>query len=378
MQVEKLNTKGRNWRIEHQAINGRARTGILSTFHYSVQTPAFMPVGTGASVKALTPDDLIECNVEILVANTYHLYLRPGHELIGSLGGLHRFMNWNRAVLTDSGGFQAYSLVEFRKVREDGILFRSMIDGSEHLLTPELAMTIQQALRSDIAMTLDECLPHPATYDETKRSMELTLSWAKRCKDARSESYQLLFGIVQGGMFKELRKECAERLLSIGFDGYAIGGLSVGEDRNTMLEIASFTAELLPEGELRYLMGIGKPEEILEAVGFGIDLFDCVIPTRNARNGTLYTWQGEIHIKNSRYQNEDLPLDERCGCYTCRNFSRAYLRHLWINHEPLSFRLNTIHNVYFYQELMSEIRRSIRENRFEDFKKNFKNNYGGE
>lgn len=356
----------------------KARTGVLKTPHFSVNTPAFMPVGTGASVKALTPDDLVDCNVEIIVANTYHLYLKPGHRVIENLGGIHRFMNWNRAILTDSGGFQAYSLVEFRKITENGILFRSAIDGSEHLLTPELAMEIQNALGSDIAMILDECLPYPATHEETKQSMQLTLKWAKKCREYHKNPSQALFGIVQGGMFKDLRRECAERIIEIGFDGYAIGGLSVGEERQIMLELAGITAEILPHSSIRYLMGVGKPEDIVEAVSLGIDLFDCVIPTRNARNGSLYTWNGVLHIKNSKFIEDKSPLDFNCRCYTCRNFSRAYLRHLWTNHEPLSFRLNTIHNLFFYQELMAEIRKAIDENRFKEFRMKFRNNYGGE
>ncbi len=376
--MEKLNTRKNLWRIERQDNNSSARTGILNTLHYSVRTPAFMPVGTGASVKALTPDDLIDCNVEIIVANTYHLYLRPGHRVIENLGGLHRFMRWKRAILTDSGGFQAYSMVELRKVQDEGIIFRSTIDGSEHLLTPELAMEIQGSLGSDIAMILDECLPYPATEEETRRSMELTLKWAKRCKEYQKDASQALFGIIQGGMFPALRKECALEMINIGFDGYAIGGLSVGEERSMMLELAQITAEMLPSSTIRYLMGVGKPEDIVDAVALGIDLFDCVIPTRNARNGSLYTWNGVIHIKNSKFIEDESPLDFNCKCYTCRNFSRAYLRHLWINHEPLSFRLNTIHNVFFYQELMSEIRRAIEENRFGEFRRKFRNNYGGE
>ncbi len=376
--MEKLNTRKSLWTIEKQDNNSSARTGTLNTQHYSIRTPAFMPVGTGASVKALSPDDLIDCNVEILVANTYHLYLRPGHRVIENLGGLHRFMNWKRAILTDSGGFQAYSMVELRAVKDDGIIFRSTIDGSEHLLTPELAMKIQVALGSDIAMILDECLPYPATYEETRRSMELTLKWAKRCREHQRNASQSLFGIVQGGMFPELRKECTLEMINIGFDGYAIGGLSVGEERSMMLELAQITADMLPSSNIRYLMGVGKPEDIVDAVAFGIDLFDCVIPTRNARNGSLYTWNGVIHIKNSRFLEDEAPLDFNCKCYTCRNFSRAYLRHLWTNHEPLSHRLNTIHNVFFYMELMSEIRKAIKENRFREFRSNFKNNYGGE
>lgn len=371
--MEKLNTRRTLWIINKQDNNSSARTGILQTSHFAVHTPAFMPVGTGASVKALTPDDLIDCNVEIIVANTYHLYLRPGHRIIAALGGIHNFMGWNRAILTDSGGFQAYSLVELRKVTDNGILFRSAIDGSEHLLTPELAMEIQNALDSDIAMILDECLPYPATFEETRRSMKLTLEWAWRCKTSHKNPDQALFGIIQGGMYPDLRRECIEKIIEIGFDAYAIGGLSVGEERSKMLELAEFTANLLPETQLRYLMGVGKPEEIVDAVSSGIDLFDCVIPTRNARNGSLYTWHGVIHIKNSKYTKDDSPIDENCKCYTCRNFSRAYLKHLWINHEPLSFRLNTIHNVFFYQELMAEIRKAIEENRFEKFRREFKN-----
>lgn len=376
--MEKLNTRGNLWTINKQDNNSSARTGILETSHYAVHTPAFMPVGTGASVKALTPDDLTDSNVEIIVANAYHLYLKPGHRVIEALGGLHRFMNWNRAILTDSGGFQAYSLVELRKVREDGIIFRSTIDGSEHLLTPELAMEIQVSLGSDIAMILDECLPFPATYEETKNSMLLTLKWAKRCKKYQKNPSQALFGIVQGGMFHDLRKASAEESIEIGFDGYAIGGLSVGEEREKMLELAGITAEILPSSSIRYLMGVGKPEDIVEAVALGIDLFDCVIPTRNARNGSLYTWNGVIHIKNSRFTEDESPIDFNCRCYTCRNFSRAYLRHLWTNHEPLSFRLNTIHNVFFYQELMSGIKKAIDKNRFNEFRMKFRKNYGGE
>jgi queuine tRNA-ribosyltransferase len=341
--------------------DGAARDGRLITPHGAVETPAFMPVGTQGTVKSLTPEDLRQVGVEIVLANTYHLYLRPGHRLIQELGGLHRFMAWDGPILTDSGGYQVMSLSAFRKVMEDGVRFRSHLDGSEHLLTPELSIEVQQALGVDIALMLDECLAQPADYDTTRQSVELTLRWAVRAK-RRHEGVknQALFGIVQGGRFEDLRRRSAEATAAIGFDGYALGGFAVGEPKPLMLDLVEKTAALLPDDQPRYLMGVGTPLDLVEAVTRGIDLFDCVLPTRNARTGQLFTWRGPLSIKQARYAGDERPLDEGCSCYTCHRFSRAYLRHLYLAQELLAYRLNTLHNLNFYMTLMGEIRRAIR------------------
>ena len=349
-----------------------ARLGRMTTAHGEVRTPVFMPVGTQGTVKAMTPDGLREAGAEIILGNTYHLYLRPGHELIRDHGGLHRFMRWDRPILTDSGGFQIFSLGPLRKITEEGVHFQSHIDGSRHFLSPERAIEIQQALGSDIMMCLDDCTPYPAERAYVAKSMALTHRWAKRCREAKGGTDQALFGIVQGGVYQDLRKASVEALAAIGFDGYAIGGLSVGEPKALMMETCAATAPLLPAGQARYLMGVGTPEDIVECVGYGIDLFDCVMPTRCARNGLLFTNRGKVVIKNARYRTDQAPLDETCDCYTCRNFSRAYLRHLFTAREILALLLNTIHNVRFYLALMERIRAAIAGGSFADFRRSFR------
>ncbi len=348
-----------------------ARTGILQTRHGPVKTPVFMPVGTQATVKALTPGELLELGAQIILGNTYHLYLRPGHKVIKALGGLHRFMNWHRPILTDSGGFQVYSLATFRKIEEEGAIFRSHIDGSLHKLTPELAIEIQEALGADIMMALDTCIPYPSPEQETKKATELTTRWARRCLSARTRKELLLFGIVQGGMFKHLRTRHTEELLSLDFDGYALGGLSVGEPKDLLFEMIECCRPLIPDHFPCYVMGVGTPEDMVQCVSLGVDMFDCVMPTRNARNGMLFTSFGHIVIKNSRFVSDDSPVDPECNCYTCKNYSRAYLRHLFMSRELLAYRLNTIHNLHYYLGLLTDIRAAIRQDRFEDFKREF-------
>lgn len=348
-----------------------ARRGEVRTAHGVVQTPIFMPVGTQATVKAVSPYNLKELNAQIILGNTYHLYIRPGHHLIAEFGGLHRFMGWDRPILTDSGGYQIFSLQELAKITEEGAAFRSHLDGSRLFLSPEDAIEVQQALGSDIMMCLDTCIPYPASRKETVDSTALTGRWAARCRAAHSNREQLLFGIVQGGMYPELRRQSAEQLVDIGFDGYAIGGLSVGESKTLMHEMTEATAPYLPDDFAVYLMGVGTPEDIVEGVRRGVDMFDCVMPTRNARNGTLFTSRGKIVIKNARYRQDQEPLDEQCTCYTCRNFSRAYLRHLFVSREILSYHLNTIHNLHYYLNLMAEIRKAIEKDGFVQFRKDF-------
>jgi len=346
-----------------------ARLGICRTAHGSFETPAFMPVGTQATVKAMTPEELEGLGAEIILTNTYHLYLRPGHERVRRLGGAHSFMHWNRPLLTDSGGFQVFSLNSLAKVTPEGVEFQSHLDGSRHFLSPEKAIEIQQALGADIIMCLDECTPYPATREEAERSLKVTLEWARRCREAhRSGSDQALFGIVQGGMYPDLRARSAGGLVRIGFDGYALGGLSVGEDKELMYGVVAQAAPLLPEERPRYLMGVGLVEDILEAVRHGVDMFDCVLPTRNARNGALFTRFGKIIIKNAKYADDPLPVDPGCSCYTCRNYTRAYLRHLFLAEEILAMRLNTIHNLHYYLQFMRELRQALREGRFDSFR----------
>jgi len=342
---------------------GGARAGLLTTSRGSVPTPAFMPVGTYGAVKALTPRELEECGVGILLGNTYHLYLRPGHEVVRRLGGLHRFIGWQRGILTDSGGFQIFSLAGFRKVEEEGVAFRSHLDGSTHRLTPELSVEIQEALGADIMMALDVCPSMPSPWTDVAEAVERTLRWARRCLAAR-RSDRALFGIVQGGTFDELRERSARATVALPFDGFAIGGVSVGEARAEIDRIVGFTAPLLPANRPRYLMGVGTPRDLLAAVGAGADMFDCVLPTRNARNGTLFTWSGPVNIKRREFLDDPRPLDERCGCETCRRHSRAYLRHLFLSKEILSMRLNTLHNVHFYQDLMRRAREAVVEGRY--------------
>jgi len=348
--------------IKKDATSG-ARLGRLITAHGVVETPAFMPVGTQATVKAMTPKDLKEIGCQIILGNTYHLYLRPGAELIRDLGGLHRFMSWDGPILTDSGGYQVFSLAAMRKISEEGVKFQSHLDGSSHLLTPEKVVEIQESLGSDIAMALDECIPPMATRAYVQASTERTIRWAERCLRARRRHDQLMFGIIQGGMFQDLRRECVETMSSLSFDGFATGGLGVGEGEEKLHSLGAFTAELLPEERPRHLMGVGRPEDILFAVRCGYDLFDCVIPTRNARNGTLFTSGGKLNIKRAEFANDSRPVDESCDCYPCRNFSRAYLRHLYMAGEILAAQLNSWHNLYFYHRLMERCRQAIQEER---------------
>ena len=353
--------------------DGAARRGELRTPHGVVQTPAFMPVGTQGAVKAMRHADVEAAGAEIILANTYHLFLRPGDELIARRGGLHQFIGWNRPILTDSGGFQVFSLAERRVITEEGAQFRSHLDGSLHMLTPERAVDIQARLGSDIAMVLDECLAYPAEKDAAAASMQRSLRWAVRCRDrlAAAGAGQAQFGIVQGGVYQDLRAESADATVAIGFDGYAIGGLSVGEPADLMYSVVAGTARRLPDHQPRYLMGTGTPEDILECVACGIDMFDCVLPTRNARNGQLFTSQGRINIKNARYAEDDGPLDPACRCYTCRHHSRAYLRHLHMAGEMTSGTLNTLHNLSFYLDTMRKIRDAIAFGTFEKFRQEF-------
>ena len=348
-----------------------ARLGIIGTPHGEVRTPAFMPVGTQGAVKALTPEQVRGLGADIILGNTYHLYLRPGHRLIAALGGLHRFMNWPGPILTDSGGFQIYSLGNLRRMADEGATFQSHIDGSKHFLSPEAAVEIQEALGSDIMMCLDECIAYPATREEVERALTRTAHWAGRCKKSRKNREQALFGIIQGGVYPDLRRRGTEEMTAIGFDGYAIGGLSVGEPKELMLENLAATAPLLPEDRPRYLMGVGTPEDLVEGVFHGIDMFDCVMPTRSARNGLLFTNGEKVVIKNARYREDGSPLDSECDCYACQNYSRAYLRHLCVSGEILAMVLNTIHNLRYYLRLMERIREAIREGRYPGFRDRF-------
>lgn len=348
-----------------------ARLGRVTTAHGSFPTPVFMPVGTRAAVKALSTDDLKELDVDIILANTYHLYLRPGHELIRKLRGLHGFMNWDRSILTDSGGFQIWSLGALRKIDSTGVRFKSHIDGSSCVLTPESAVEVQEALGSDIMMPLDECTAYPADRDYAKNSMDLTHDWARRSMRARKAGGQALFGIVQGGMYADLRQESADAIAGMGFDGYAVGGVSVGEGAALMREMAHAAVERLPKASPRYLMGVGTLEDLVTFAGMGFDMFDCVLPTRCARNGTLFTRKGKLVIKNVQYADDPAPIEEGCLCYTCRNHSRAYLRHLFMAGEMLAARLNTIHNLWCYAGLMRDMRKAIDTGVFEAFKRRF-------
>jgi queuine tRNA-ribosyltransferase len=332
----------------------------LVTAHGEIETPAFMPVGTQGTVKATLPRDLREMGCQILLGNTYHLYLRPGHEIIRNLGGLHRFMGWDGPILTDSGGYQVFSLGAMRKISEEGVCFQSHLDGSTHLLTPEKAVQIQEALGSDIAMALDECIPHDASRSYVKDSTERTVRWAARCQRARGLKGQMMFGIIQGGVYEDLRRWCAQEMIPMLFEGFAVGGLGIGEGEDLLRSVSALTAALLPEERPRYLMGVGPPGDILSAVRAGFDLFDCVIPTRNGRNGTLFTSSGKLSIKRAEFAADPRPLDERCGCYTCRHFSRAYLRHLFMAGEILASQLNSLHNLYFYHRLMESCRAALR------------------
>ncbi|WP_425446033.1 tRNA guanosine(34) transglycosylase Tgt [Dethiothermospora halolimnae] len=367
--------------VEYELIkeckDTKARLGKLHTPHGTIETPIFMPVGTRATVKAMTPEELKDIGSQIILGNTYHLYLKPGHDLIEEAGGLHKFMNWDKPILTDSGGFQVFSLGDLRKISEKGVEFRSHIDGSKHFISPEKSIEIQNALGSDIMMAFDECAPYPADWDYVKKSLERTTRWAKRCKDAhKNPDTQAIFGIVQGGMYRDLREQSAKEIIDLDFPGYAVGGLSVGEPADLMNEVLDYTVPLLPKDKPRYLMGVGSPDYLFESVIRGIDMADCVLPTRIARNGTVLTSHGKLVVKNAKYKRDFTPLDPECDCYTCQNYSRAYIRHLFNVNEILGARLATIHNLYFLLKLMENIRTAIKEDRLLEYKEEFYKKYG--
>ena len=356
-----------------KTTSGKARRGEITTAHGVIQTPIFMPVGTYGTVKGMTPGDLTEIQAQIILGNTFHLWMRPGLDIMEKFGGLHQFMGWKGPILTDSGGFQVFSLGAMRKIKEEGVHFRSPVNGDKLFLTPEESMRIQTVLNSDIVMIFDECTPYPATHTEARLSMEMSMRWARRSRDSFDAlgNNNGLFGIVQGGMYEDLRDISLQGLEEIGFDGYAIGGLSVGEPKDDMQRILAHTAPKLPQHKPRYLMGVGTPEDLVNAVGQGIDMFDCVMPTRNARNGWLFTRTGDIRIRNAKFRNDESPLDATCSCYTCKNFSRAYLHHLDRSKEILGAQLNTMHNLHYYLELMREMREAIEQDRFDEFVKEF-------
>ena len=357
-----------SFRVLRRSATRRERTGELRTPHGTVETPAFIPVGTQGTVKGMTPHELQDLGARIILGNTYHLHLRPGSQIIRELGGLHRFAGWPAALLTDSGGYQIFSLAARCRVEEMGVTFRSHLDGSHQRLTPELSLEVQASLGSDISMALDVCPPHGASRETVARAVAITAAWAYRSRQAAIPG-QAVFGIVQGGVYEDLRERSAEQILGLGFPGYAIGGLSVGEPTSEVRRIASFTADLLPEDQPRYVMGMGTPEDLLDLIGMGIDLFDCVLPTRNARNGSLFTSRGRISIKRAEHARDPRPPDESCPCYTCRNFSRAYLRHLYRAGEILAARLHTHHNLHFYLDLMRRAREAIESDRYEAFRR---------
>lgn len=358
--------------FEVTAQDGHARAGKFVTPHGVIETPIFMPVGTQATVKTMSPKDLVEIGASMILSNTYHLMLRPGADVIQKLGGLHSFMKWPHPILTDSGGFQVFSLANQRKVFEEGVHFQSYVDGEKILLTPEKSVQIQEALGADVIMCLDECPPFPSTEPEIKRSMDLSARWAFRCKKAKTRDDQALFGIIQGGVFLPLRRQSLERMVELDFTGYALGGLSVGEDFERMIEVVTDIAPIMPINRPRYLMGVGTPQDLLECVyRGGIDMFDCVMPTKNGRNGGLFTSFGSINLANAQYRQDPNPLDLECDCYTCQNFSRAYLRHLFMAQEMLGARLNSLHNLSFYVKFMRQIRKAIYESKLEEFRKDF-------
>lgn len=370
------------FKITHKDEYTKARVGLLETPHGVIETPEFMPVGTQATVKALSSEDMEYCGAQIILGNTYHLYLRPGMDIIKNAGGLHRFMSWRKPILTDSGGFQIFSLATLMKAKAEGVEFNSHVDGSRHFLTPEDIIGLQHDLGSDIMMVLDECLHYPCPKEKAERSLMLTTRWAKRSRDAfgrlkvqslkfKSKQFGLLFGIVQGGTYPDLRKRAAEELTEIGFDGYAIGGLSVGEPKDLMYEMMQVSARHIPEDKPRYTMGIGMPHDFFKAIEMGVDLFDCVVPTRNGRNGAAYTNEGRIIIRNGEYARDLRPLSESCACIVCKNYSRSYIRHLFNTEEILGLRLTSLHNVYFYVNLLDRIREAIKRGRFLQLKKEF-------
>lgn len=363
-----------HFELEKTETESKARCGKISTIHGNVLTPIFMPVGTNGTVKTLSPNELVENHVQIILGNTYHLYLRPGDQLIAEIGGLHQFMGWNRPILTDSGGFQIFSLAELRNIDNDGVTFQSHLDGSKHRFTPESIIEIQQNIGSDIMMVLDECTPYPCEYEYARKSMQLTVHWAERAKIYWENSVkyrankQVLYAIVQGSTYDDLRRQCINELIDLDLPGYAIGGLAVGEPAKDRNRITDICTDLLPETKPRYLMGVGLPEDILEAISLGIDMFDCVIPTRNGRNGTVFSRHGKMVIKAARYKEDKIPIDTDCACYTCQNFSRAYIRHLFNSNEILGLRLATVHNVHFYLWLVSEARKKIISDEFNSWK----------
>ncbi len=370
--------------LEHQEKNSKARLGKITTSHGELETPAFMPVGTQGTVKALSPQELSDAGAQIVLSNAYHLFLRPGIEVIKKAGGLHQFMSWQKPILTDSGGYQIFSLALLRKIHKDGVEFQSHIDGMKHFLRPEDVVQVQVDLGSDIMMPLDECVHYPCAKDHAQVAMRKTIDWAKLSKTAFSRQSsaiskrQFLFGIVQGATYEDLRKDCAKELVDLDFDGYSIGGVSVGEPRNLIYNIVNFVVDLLPKEKPRYLMGVGLPEDILAAVGDGIDMFDCVVPTRYGRNGTAFTSEGKLTIRNAPYIEDFKPLDPLCDCYCCRNFSRAYLRHLFNTEEILGLRLVSLHNIHFFLAMMRGIRQAIRQDRFSEFKREFLAKYNKE
>ena len=366
------------YELIHKCKQTGARRGVIHTPHGDIQTPVFMPVGTQATVKSMTPDELKnEIDAKIILSNTYHLYLRPGEEVIQEAGGLHKFMNWDRAILTDSGGFQVFSLSGLRKITEEGVEFRSHLDGRRIKFTPESVMHTENILGSDIMMAFDECCPYPSTYDYTKKSMERTTRWAERCKAAHARpDDQALFGIIQGGFYKDLREKSARDLAKLDLPGYAIGGISVGEPKEEFLDILRFTAPLMPENKPRYLMGVGSPDYLIEAAMAGIDMCDCVLPTRIARNGTAMTWNGKVVIRNATYERDFTPLDPECDCYTCKNYTRAYIRHLVKTKEIMGTRLISYHNLYFLTKLMERVRIEIENDNLLNFKEEFYKKYG--
>ena len=365
------------YELLHIDKNSGARRGVVHTPHGDIQTPVFMPVGTQATVKAMTPEELKEIEAQIILSNTYHLYLRPGNKLVKEAGGLHEFMRWDRPILTDSGGFQVFSLGPLRNITEEGVEFKSYLDGSKHFLSPESVMEIENDLGADIMMAFDECCPYPSTYEYTKNSMERTTRWAERCKKAHTrQGEQGLFGIIQGGFYKDLRKKSAEDLIKLDFPGYAIGGISVGEPKEEFLDILRYTAPLMPENKPRYLMGVGSPDYLIEAALAGIDMCDCVLPTRIARNGTAMTWQGKKVIRNASYARDFTTLDEECDCYACKNYTKAYIHHLIRNKEILGVRLLSIHNLRFLTKLMERVRIEIENDNLLEFKKEFFKKYG--
>lgn len=360
---------------ELQAECDGARAGLLRTPHGTFKTPMFMPVGTQATVKTLTPEELYDMGAQVILSNTYHLFLRPGEDLVREAGGLHSFMHWKQAILTDSGGFQVFSLGQMRKIKEEGVTFRNHLDGSKKFLSPEVSMDIQMALNSDIAMAFDECIPYPSDYDYTLASTERTSRWAKRCLDHHHSDTQGLFGIVQGGMYEDLRKKSCLDLVDMDFDGYGIGGLSVGEEKDMMYHILEHTTPYLPQHKARYLMGVGTPDCLVEGVARGVDMFDCVFPTRVARNGMAMTHTGRLTVRNASFARDFRPIEEGCQCYTCRNYTRAYIRHLFKAEELLAYRLVSIHNLYFLLDFMRQMRQSILDGTFREFRKEFWKGY---